>query len=334
MQSQAGVYTREVMTKCLFIPTGPFALTCFASLAMCFTAFPAAAEIAPPLRAMIDAALASGEPIKVDVVIALAKETSPDDKAELQAILDSFNAEQEVLALEKASRLAEKRTADVQEKRQAGLTDNWKGKGEFGAFRSTGNSSNVGVTVGLKLRRKGERWTNQIRSLADYQRSRGITTREQYLASYETHYRIDDRKFTYGLAQWEKDRFQGFTSRLAISGGLGFRPVDEDDLQIELKAGPAWRHTKLTTGLMEDDLAGLGGLSLNWQVADNVTLTEDANAYYQSGNSTFDSMTGIEAGLSKALKARLSYSVEHATNPPYGAIRTDTLSRFTLVYGF
>ena len=48
----------------------------------------------------------------------------------------------------------------------------------------------------------------------------------------------------------------------------------------------------------------------------------------------FDIITGLEAKVSDRLTTRLSYDVEYDSNPPAGAVETDTLSRFTLVYGF
>ena len=44
--------------------------------------------------------------------------------------------------------------------------------------------------------------------------------------------------------------------------------------------------------------------------------------------------TGLEAKVSDGLSTRLSYTVDYDSNPPTGAVSTDTQSRFTLVYGF
>jgi len=37
---------------------------------------------------------------------------------------------------------------------------------------------------------------------------------------------------------------------------------------------------------------------------------------------------------SSKLSARFSYAVEYDSNPPPGAVQTDTLSRVTLIYDF
>ncbi|MCB2074362.1 MAG: DUF481 domain-containing protein [Novosphingobium sp.] len=276
---------------------------------------------------MIDAAIATGDPATVKTVADLAIQTNPGDAAEIEAMRAQFLAGQERLAEAKAAR-------KEQQLRSAGLFDNWSGKGEIGASRSTGNSSETGLTLGLTLERKGIDWRHKLTAAADYHRTDGKTTKEQFLFAYEPNYRLGDGAFTFGLAQYERDRFQGFSSRISLSGGLGYRFVDRDDMQLSVKAGPAWRRTSLIPSGHRSHLAGLAALDFDWQFAKNMKLTQTASAYVQSDNSTLASVTGLQARLNGKLSARVSYTVEHETDPPDGAVRTDTLSRFTLIYDF
>lgn len=161
-----------------------------------------------------------------------------------------------------------------------------------------------------------------------------MTTREQFLASYEPNLKLSDRLFAFALAQYERDRFQGFSARYSLSGGLGYDVIVEDNMNLSAKAGPAYRRTEFSAGGSEGNLAGLANLDFDWQIADNIAFTQDASAFVQSGSSTLISDTGIQAGLMESLQVRLSYTVEHDTDPPAGAVKTDTLSRITLIYGF
>lgn len=276
---------------------------------------------------MIEAAIATGDPAKVETVTDLAIQTNPDDSAEIEAMRAQFSAGQNRLAAEKAAR-------KQQRLRSAGLFDNWSGKGEIGASRSTGNSSEIGLTLGLTLERKGIDWRHKLTAAADYHRTDGTTTKEQFLFAYEPNYRLGRRAFAYGLGQYERDRFQGFSSRISLSGGLGYRFIDREKMQLSVKAGPAWRRTSLIPSGSEDHLAGLGALDFAWEFAENLKLTQVAAAYMQSSNSTLTSTTGLQARLNGKLSARMSYSVEHDTDPPAGAVKTDTLSRVTLIYDF
>ncbi|MEL6531237.1 MAG: DUF481 domain-containing protein, partial [Pseudomonadota bacterium] len=210
----------------------------------------------------------------------------------------------------------------------------WTGQGELGAFRSTGNTSNTGITAGLTLERVGIDWRHKLTALADFQRTNGVTTREQFLGAYEVNYDVSDRLFLYGLAQYERDRFQGFSARYSGSGGIGYRVIDNENMQLSVKGGPAYRQTEFIDGGSDSSVAGLAALDFDWKIAENLKLTEDASAFIQSGNSTYISSTGLVAKLGGGLSASLSYTIEHDTDPPLGAVQTDTLSRITLIYDF
>ncbi|MEL6876830.1 MAG: DUF481 domain-containing protein [Pseudomonadota bacterium] len=297
----------------------------------------AQAEIPEPVRAMIDAAIESGDPAKVATVIDLAKQTNPDDAGELDAIQSQFNASQAAQAEAEAA-------MEEEAIRSAGLFDNWSGKGELGAFRSTGNSSNTGFTASISLKREDVDWTHKLRGRSDFQRSNGVTTRERYSLTYEPNYNISDRLFVYGLAQYERDRFQGFSGRYAVSGGIGYQIIDEADLQLAAKIGPAYRVTEFVSGDTESRIAGLIGVDFDWSITDRLKLTHDTNAVAETGgsatviidssNTSIDLVTGLNAKISDSLTTRFSYAIEYDSNPPPGAVGTDTLSRVTLIYDF
>ena len=230
------------------------------------------------------------------------------------------------------------------ELRTAGIFENWKGRGQIGAFQSSGNSDNVGVTLSLAVTRRGIDWEHRLRATGDYQRSNGRTSREQFLAAWEPRFQIDEDLFAYSLAQYERDRFQGFTSRYSVSGGLGYKLLEGSAAQLAVKAGPAWRYVDFVDGRTDSSLGGLAGVDFDWKIAKALTLTQDANVVADTGgeatvivDSTSTSIlatTGLEAKLSDRLTTRLSYTVDYNSNPPPRSVSTDTLSRFTLVYDF
>lgn len=308
-----------------------------AAAALLSTPHAALAALPEPVRAMIDAAIATGDENKVRIVAELARTTNPADTDEINALLTAFEAQV-------AARLAAEKAEKDEKIRTAGLFENWSGKGEFGAFRATGNSSNTGITTGLTAQRQGIDWRHQLTARADYQRANGVTTREQFLARYEPNYNVSDRFYIYALAQYERDRFQGFSGRYAISGGMGFQALKKDDIQLSVKAGPAYRVTEFVDGRSESRIAGLIGVDFDWSITDRLKLTQDTNAVAETGGSalaiidsqttSLDLITGLNATINSSLSARFSYAIEYDSNPPPGALQTDTLSRVTLIYDF
>ncbi|RIV80869.1 DUF481 domain-containing protein [Aurantiacibacter xanthus] len=307
------------------------------ALATTAAASPAFAELPDPVRAMVDAAIATGDKAKVATVIDIAKATNPDDVEELNALHDTF----------KKNRAEAERLAAAEEERrirEAGLLANWSGQGQIGAFQSAGNTDSIGLSAALSLTREGIDWTHKMKLAADYQRTNGVTSREQFLARYEPRYQFSERAFVFGMAQFERDRFQGHSARYALSGGLGWKLVDTESMDLSIKAGPAYRRTEFVDGTSNDNLAALFGLDFDWQLADKIKLTNDTSATTEGGgqalvfidseNISLSVLTGIEAKINSSLSTRLSYSIEYDSNPPANKVKTDTLTRFTLVYGF
>lgn len=298
---------------------------------------PAVAGIPDPVRAMIDAAIKTGDKGMVATVIELARLTNPDDADEIAAIHQAFlDAQRKQEAI-----------AEAREERAilaAGVFDNWSGKGEVGAFRSTGNNSNTGLTGNIELTRKGLDWSHRLRARADYQRSNGVTTRERYLAAYEPRYQINDRLFAYGLGQYEQDRFQGFGARYSASAGVGYRIIEEPGLTLDAKAGPAYRLTQYVSGENESRIGGLAGFDFDWAITDRLKFTQDSNLVAETGaaatiiidssNTTLNLISGLQFAVTDKISMRVSYQIDYESNPPAGTENTDTLSRFSVVYGF
>jgi putative salt-induced outer membrane protein len=312
-------------------------LACAAVIACALSSGAARAALPARVRAMIEAAIAPGDKAKVAAVIEIAKQTNPADTAEIDTLDQGFRHQ-----------LSEKEAADKarkeQEIRTAGLFENWHGKGQIGAFQSSGNSHDVGVSLALNLERKGIDWQHKLTATVDYQRSNGRTSRERYLFAYEPRYRISPALFTFGLAQFERDPIQGFAARYSLSGGLGYDVISTADLKLSAKAGPVVRRTEIVGGGSDDRIGGLAGFDFNWKITKRLTFTQDANMVAATGgnatlivdadNTTLALNSGLEAKISDRLSTRLSYALNYDSNPPPQGVSTDTMTRFTMVYGF
>lgn len=283
-------------------------------------ATPAEAAIPEHIRAMLDAAIATGNDGEVGTIAKFAKQAAPAAAPEIDSLVNDWR-----------SRKSEAAQAAI---RDAGLLDRWDGQGDLGGFRSTGSSDTLGISAGLYLHRDGIDWGHKIRARVDYQETDGIPSREALLFSYEPRYKLDDRAFTYGLAQFERDPFLGFSRRWSLSSGVGYRVVDEGDLLVDLDAGPAYRSVRFVTGDMDETLAGRGSLGVQWTLSPKVKFVNDTDAFVESANSTLSANNALDAKIIGSLSARLSYNVRYESNPPLGRDNVDTLSRASLVYDF
>lgn len=279
------------------------------------------------VRDMISAAMASGSKEEVDTVVKFAKQSNPADAAEIDAMYDGYK--KQVAA--KDAEAAKKKEDDI---RSAGFFENWKGEGEAGAFLTSGNTDATGVAAGLKLHREGIKWRHNIFVAADYQRTDGDTTREYIQAGYKADYKVSDRLYFYGLGQYERDPIAGYTRRLTAGTGIGYKVIAEPNMTLDLEAGPSWRQTHYVGGLKESKIAARVAGNFGWQIAPTLKFTESASVYLQSGSQTYNSLTGLDFKVSDKISTRLSYLLQHESDPLAGRKATDSTARFTVVYGF
>lgn len=274
----------------------------------------------PPIRAMLDAAIAAGNEGEVATIVKYARAADPASGDAAQALADGWR---ERLAAERRTALS-----------TASPFALWQGKAELGGYLTTGNAETVGGNAAIDLRREGLTWRHKLLVQANYQQSLGITTRENYLLAYEPNWKVDGSRYIYGAAQFESDRFLGYTERYSLSAGAGYNAIRSPRVTLDLELGPAFRSTAFTDGNDEASLAARGKVDFAWKLLPGLTLTQGAAAYLQTFNSTVSSNTAVAARVIGPLSAQLSYVVQYESMPPPGRRNTDTTSRASLVYSF
>ena len=272
------------------------------------------------IRSMLDAAMQSGNEGDVAVIVKYAKTADPASADLVMRIASDW-------------RNARQQTAQ-QKLREADFLDLVKGHAELGGYVSTGNTENVGLTAAIELRRDSIEWRHKLRFQADYQESLGVTTRERYLAAYEPNWKFDDRAYLYGAAQFESDRFSGFTDRFSVSAGAGYSAIKSPAMKLDLELGPAFRHTNFIDQNIESNVAARGSLDFGWKVSRGISVTQNASAYVEQSNSTVSTKSALLTKLIGPLSAQFSYSVQFESMPPIGRKTTDTTSRAALVVDF
>jgi len=279
------------------------------------------------VRAVIQAAIDSGDPAAVAAVIKFAKQTNPDTASQIEAINQDY-----------LTKLAAKRAREERERREmvaaAGPLELWKGEIEGGASRSTGNSDNLGIYGAVKLARDGLRWRHSIAARLDHQESNDVTTTERSSLAWQSRYKSRDHLYAYGLLQYEHDQFLGYSSRYSAGGGIGYGAIATPKVQLDLEGGPVVRYTDYVAGPSETAIAARASLGLRWTLSPTLKLGQDAAVYLEQGNNNMVATTSLDAKLIGPLKARLSYNVQYEKNAPAERDPLDTLSRATLVYSF
>jgi putative salt-induced outer membrane protein len=173
-----------------------------------------------PVRELLEAAIANGDEGEIATIAKLAKQTNPGSAEEIQRMVNSWKA----------------RTKATQDAiiREARFSELWTGRVEAGGFRSTGSTSEIGISANVAIKRTGIQWSHKLSASADYRRANGLTSRERYTAAYEPRYEFDPRGFAYGLAQFERDASIGYDERYTASAGIGYKVIVSNPLDLEL----------------------------------------------------------------------------------------------------
>lgn len=276
--------------------------------------------IPPTIKAMLDAAMSSGNEADVSVIVKYAKTADPASAPLVAKIAGDWRSKRREVA--------------QQALREAHFLQLVKGHIELGGYVTTGNSQNIGFTAAAEVKREGIEWRHKVRVQADYQESLGVTTRERYLAAYEPNWKFDSRAYMYGAAQYESDRFSGFGDRISLSTGAGYSAIKNSAVKLDVELGPAYRFTRFIGAPSENNIAARGSLDFAWKLSRGMSVTQTASAYIEKDNSTVASKSALLARLIGPLSAQLSYTVQYESAPPIGRVTTDTTSRAALVLDF
>ncbi|MFZ4689248.1 MAG: DUF481 domain-containing protein [Polymorphobacter sp.] len=300
----------------------PKRLSVLLAASACAATWSAVPALAAPVPADIDRMLgdAANDPDELAVIARVAKRTHPEASDAIDARLAALSAARE------ANRRSEMASQNI--------LHGWTGTAEIGAFQSTGNTDNSGVTLNLKIRREGIRWTHQLRGDLDYQREDKETSRERYNANYEGNYKFTQRFYALGTVSYDSDRFAGIDDRFAESIGLGYVVVARPTLDLRIDAGPGLRQTDFTDGRRFNALGGRGSLNLRWEILSGLIFSQSATLFADEVNTSLLSHTAMTADVTSRLSVRLSLRITTESNPPVGRETNDTASRVTLVYEF
>lgn len=274
----------------------------------------------PTVREMLEAAIANGNETDIATVAKIARQTNPGSADEIQQLVNSWKERT-------------KATHDTVIC-EASFAELWTGRVEAGGFRSTGSTSEIGISASATATRNGLQWSHKLSASADYRRANGVTSRERYFASYEPKYQFDPRGFAYGLAQFERDTSIGYDERYTASAGVGYKLIVSNPVDLLVDIGPSVRHAKYLIGVRETKLGARGSMALAWRASPTLTFKQTAAGYAESDVYSLNALTSMETKVTTRWSAALSYNVQYESETLLSSRNFNTLSRVTLSYDF
>ena len=227
----------------------------------------------------------------------------------------------------------------------AQITEGWTGEASLAGSKTTGNTETTDIGLGLKLQKEAGQWRHKFNALADLGRAEGLTNKKRYNLGYQIDRDVNERLYVYGNADYFSDDFGPFKQGYFLGTGLGYKAVLPEPLSWNLESGLGYRSQKsrildnniLTNPLglasdRENELALRAFSDLDYKLNDNVSAYNDTEIIYSKSDTYIWNETGITATLAGNLAARASFRIDTHTDVPIGTEKTDTITRFGIVY--
>ncbi|GAB4536047.1 MAG: hypothetical protein Tsb0010_15700 [Parvularculaceae bacterium] len=211
----------------------------------------------------------------------------------------------------------------------------WSGEGEIGAGLTTGNSDTANVAVAGKAVRE----SGAVRQTAvldfGFTRTDGATTQQRIFSSYQLDYDYSSNWFSFTRAEYENDRFSGFDYRIFLGVGLGAKLIAGDRMNWTVTGGPGARYSvEDVTGVDVITPSARASSVFDIALTETATFIHEAHALWTSETTTAATTFSLDTKLNSFLDARLSYNIRYETDPPAGAVNTDTTARAAIVFKY
>jgi putative salt-induced outer membrane protein len=309
----------------------------------------ASADVDPALKSMLETAIRGGDKDHISAVEKVAIATWPDEENAIKDMVAAL-----ILSLAQSDDVKEKVLAGDTTIDDETLIKNhvktkkakifnyylnpalWNGQFELGGARSTGNTDEQGISIGLSFKRIfSEIWEHDLDANFDYAKSQGLITKRKIVGEYKLLWKQWDGFYVMNYLQLEADKFSGYKYRITENIGLGYELYNTSNILWRLEGGPGIRYNKLyLTDIEETDYLARISNTLEMNLWKNIKLSNKTAVVFADRSITFDNKAQLSASINAHLAAKLTFAVKHDTGAPLGKAKTDTISRATIVYNF
>lgn len=220
----------------------------------------------------------------------------------------------------------------------SGKPSGWKTEAELGQSSASGNTESSTVTGRIASDWTGGKTTLHLLAEGRYAEDQGETTARRLHGTSQVDYRLRPRIYAFGVIEATSDRFAGFDLRLQEAVGIGRRMLlHRKDMEWRLEAGPALRQEWLVDDTYDKSVNVRARTLYRWEFAEESAFSEEL-IWTQSVEDADEYLVMNETALTFRLNVRValraSVRVEHDSQPPVDAERTDVFTATTVLVSF
>lgn len=225
----------------------------------------------------------------------------------------------------------------AKEERQDGKYE-WSGRVSAGGTLEDGNNSSKALTLDTDIKARDKKNRFAFGGEANWAEEEGEKTDndQQIYGSYDRF--ITDKWFIGGRQSFEKDEFEELDLRSQTGLFAGYQFYEQDDLNLQVKAGPEYIYEKFESGDSESDIAASWALDYDQKLFEDTVQVfhkhEIAAPFADTGAFLLESESGVRMPVGKVLDASLQVDFDWDNDPAPGVKENDTTYGLKLGYGW
>ncbi len=215
----------------------------------------------------------------------------------------------------------------------------WKGEVAAGANRSTGNTETEELSISAEASKITEKDEINFKGSSYYSSSKGAMDAQKWYVMGRYGRKIWNRKWvSFSRLEADHDKFAGIYYRLIPSAGLGYWFADTPEWKAMTESALGYEITDYNndTGDTEEPVLILR-VFVEKTFSAGLKISNDTSVYpslEEPGEYRVHSETAATEPLGNGVSIRLSYVVDHDSDPPEDLEETDTRLMASVVYSF
>lgn len=226
-----------------------------------------------------------------------------------------------------AGNLSETSLASLLSVKPAPTPDPYAGESKLGYSNKSGNTNTEKLDFATNIKWQTEILRHEANLTIQSDKTNGQVVDERYKTNYQANYDYNQNWFSFGLAEYEKNRFSAIDEQYQVGAGMGHRNTFKNNLQTNAQLGLSYLISRPPTGDSEKDIAARWGLKLDWPVPNSELVLFHYHELLwpidDIKNNQLESSTGLKVPVIGNLFGEFRYDFDYVNQPPTGQKHAD-----------
>ncbi|RXJ95781.1 hypothetical protein CRU94_03975 [Arcobacter sp. AHV-9/2010] len=210
-----------------------------------------------------------------------------------------------------------------------------EGKVELSYVNTSGNTQTTTLAADAEAKSKIDDIELKFKGSIIKSKDNDEESANKYQLELQSSYMFTDNFYTYLGANYVKDEFSDYDSRLNIRPGLGYKFINTDDHLLDIKTGVDYSLDKYKNGKKDEYAASKSELNYKYQIKKDVEFKQMVN-YLVSMEDSEKYFVTSESSVNVKMVGNLSLGVSYKVDYTNQTQKEKTDKKFltSLIYDF